>query len=309
MASPTNRGMIDGFMSVQAIRHKNDRISDDKKSDATLASSDDTQKVAAQSDATERKKVAIGRTAMPTRHELVCYSCGYQFVVNGRLDKVFCPKCREQLETGDHLIEGEWTRDILTVGKVHIKSGAILKGANIVATDIVVGGNCSDGKLTPSRHIELETGAVVPPEVLNNRRIIIRAHSKIVLEVPLRCTDLDIHGDLHAKVIPSGKVTIYPSGMLRGELIGEHLTVMEGAGLSAFLKIMPAPKNASTQKTTKRENSRQTKTEQKVTTDKKGKQPPQSKPLPSSQKKPTAPYKGNRPSTGSPSSRIPFSLQ
>ena len=237
--SGKTHGMIDGFMSVQAVRHKSERGSDRKPAEnkAPPAPAEESRHRSAPA---ENKKVSIGHTALPTRHELVCYSCRYKFVVNGRLDKVFCPKCREQLETGDHSIEGDWKKDILTVGTVHIKSGAKVLGSTIIATDIIIGGDCSEANLKPTRRIELETGAVVSPGVLNNHKVIIRAGAQLSPDAPLRCSDLEIYGEIQAKAFPTGMVTIFAGGFFRGELEAAHLAVHEGGGLSANLRIRPA---------------------------------------------------------------------
>ena len=170
MAISSRSGMIDGFSSVQAVRHKGARKPDTNppKETAPPSKTEEQRHRSVQS-----QKVSIGHTALPSRHELVCYSCQYEFVVTGSLDKVFCPKCREQLETGDRTVEGDWKRDILTVGTVHVKNGAKVLGASIIATDIIIGGDCSEANLKPTRQIELETGAVVSPGVLNNHKIII----------------------------------------------------------------------------------------------------------------------------------------
>lgn len=238
MAISGKSGMIDGFTSVQAVRRKNERSSDvntPQKKAPLPQVKESTPNSAVQ----QKKKVSIGHTALPSRHDLVCYSCQYKFTVTGSLNKLFCPKCREQLETGDHTIEGKWTNDILTVGKVHIKPGAKVIGASIVANDIIVGGDCSEANLKPVRHIELESGAVVSPGVLNSHKVIIRTGAKIALDVPLRCSDLDIYGEIQAKAIPTGTVTIFAGGMLRGKLNASHLIVYDGGGLSADLNISP----------------------------------------------------------------------
>ncbi len=236
MAISNRSGMIDGFTSVQAVRHKGARKNDhNPQKDAAPPEKKEEQSHRS----VQSQKISASRTALPSRHELVCYSCQYKFVVTGSLDKVYCPKCREQLETGDHTIEGDWTRDILTVGRVHIKNGAKVLGASIIATDIVIGGDCSEANLKPTRQIELETGAVVAQGVLNNHKIIIRVGSRLVLDNPLRCSDLDVYGDLQTKALPTGKVTVHSGGMFRGELTAHHLIVHEGGGLSAKLRIGP----------------------------------------------------------------------
>jgi cytoskeletal protein CcmA (bactofilin family) len=236
MARPDSPGMIDGFMSVQAVRRKGENGTAHKPTEAPPP----PEEIRHRSVSTQ-KASGIGHTALPSRHALICYSCEYSFVVTGSLDKVFCPKCREQLETGDHLIEGEWREDIRTVGKVHIKQGATVLGATIVATDVVIGGNCDNATLNPTRRIELETGASVPPSVLDKHNILIREGARLAFETILRCKNLDIHGELQADAIPTGTVTVHPGGMFRGKLKTPHLTVHDGGGLSAMLEITPEP--------------------------------------------------------------------
>jgi cytoskeletal protein CcmA (bactofilin family) len=265
MARPDRPGMIDGFMSVQAVRHKGERHPDPKSPEAEApdAKTGESQSGSAQT----RKASGIGHTALPSRHELICYACEYGFVVTGSLNKVFCPKCREQLETGDHTIEGEWKQDIRTVGKVHVKPGATVIGATIIATDIVIAGDCTKANLKPTRRIELETGATVPPELLNEHRVRIRAGARLSLTTPLRCKTLDIYGELQATAEPTGLITIHPGGMFRGDLKATHLVVHDGGGMSATVRIAPQkpeppkvqPKKAETPKTPPRKAGATTK--------------------------------------------------
>ncbi len=241
MARSDKPGMIDGFMSVQAVRRSEGRAPEPRPPNASPPS-DRKEEVGAQaSSAYKESKRAVGHTAMPSRHELVCYSCGYAFVVTGKLSKLFCSKCKEELETGDHTIEGEWTRDIRTVGRVNIKPGAVVKNATIISTDIVIGGDCTNAKLKPSRRIELVTGGRVAPSLLDSHPVLIRPGARIALDSPLRCSDLDIHGELQGEVEPTGLVTIHAGGMLRGKLNAHHLIVHDGGGLNADLHIEPEP--------------------------------------------------------------------
>ncbi len=237
MARSDKPGMIDGFMSVQAVRRKGEQGPDNvpPQGEAPPATQEETRHRSADLE----KKTSIGQTALPSRHELVCYSCGYAFVVTGKLGKVFCSKCREELETSDRDIEGNWKQDIRTVGRVQIKSGAVIDGATVIATDIAIAGDCSKANLQPTRRIELETGAIVPPGVLDAHPVLIRAGGRISLKAPLHCSNLDVHGELQAEAAPTGVVTIHPGGMFRGKLKTAHLIVHDGGGLSAKLHIKP----------------------------------------------------------------------
>jgi cytoskeletal protein CcmA (bactofilin family) len=128
----------------------------------------------------------------------------------------------------------------MTVGKVHVKAGAKVDGVKIIATDIVVAGDCSSADLCPTRQIELDTGAVVAPATLNSSKIVILAGAQVSLSEPLRCNELDIYGALSAKASPGGLVQIHAGGMFRGDLECAHLIIFEGAGLSANLRVSPA---------------------------------------------------------------------
>lgn len=242
MARPDSPGMIDGFMSVQAVRHQGERPPDEKppKDAAPAAKAEESRS----DSALPQKQASIGQTALPSRHELICYSCGYAFVITGSLNKVFCPKCREQLETSDRTIEGEWKEDIRTVGRVHVHQGATVIGATIVATDVIIAGDCTQAKLQPTRRIELDTGARVQPEVLNEHSVHVIAGARLSLTAILRCNMLEIFGELQASAEPTGMTTVHPGGMFRGTLKTEHLTVHDGGGLSASLHIAPAPPEA-----------------------------------------------------------------
>jgi len=162
MPRPDHNGMIDGYSSVQALRRLDGKASPRAKPPEESALDEGA--------AAPPKPAGFGHTALPTRHELICYSCGYAFVVTGRLDKVICPKCRTQLETGDKHIDGAWSGNLKTVGRVYINSGATVTSSSIVAMDIRVAGICRNTRLEPTRHLELDSGAQVEIDKLGKQR-------------------------------------------------------------------------------------------------------------------------------------------
>jgi len=234
MPRPDHTGMIDGFSSVQALRRLDGKASPRAKPPEGSAPDESTAAAPA-----TPKPTTFGHTAMPTRHDLICYSCGYTFVVTGRLDKVICPKCRTQLETGDQYIDGDWSGTLKTVGRVYINSGATVSSSSIVAMDIRVAGICRNTRLEPTRHLELDSGAQVELDKLGKQRLIIIADAKLTFDEPLRCRSLEIRGELQADARPAERAEIHPGGMFRGILHAPRLIVHEGAGLKAHLRITP----------------------------------------------------------------------
>lgn len=257
MPRSDHNGMIDGFSAVQARRRVDGKGLPREKPQDRAAPKSPAPADKAQ---TPNKPASFGHTAMPTRHDLICYACGYKFVVTGRLDKVICPKCKTQLETGDQHIDGDWTGNIKTVGSVYINSGATVSSAHIVAMDIHVAGVCRNARLEPTRNLELESGAQIDIDKLNGKRLVIVADAKLTFDDPLRCRSLEIHGELQADARPEKGVEIHPGGMFRGTLQAEQLIVHDGAGLKAHLHISPASKGAAPSTETATRNDRKPET-------------------------------------------------
>jgi cytoskeletal protein CcmA (bactofilin family) len=179
---------------------------------------------------------------MPTRHEIVCYECGYAFTATGRLDKVFCAKCRTQLVTGSVQIEGNWSEDVKTVGRVEIQPRAVVTKATVTGTDIYIAGDVTDAILKPTRRLELADGAKLSINALRGQQLQICEGAELRYDAPLHCADIEIAGTLRADLYPSGTVTIKPGGCLAGSLHTAHLVVEEGGGLLADIRVTkPTP--------------------------------------------------------------------
>ncbi len=234
MAAHNNSGMIDGFHSVQAAARR--AAAGGRKPPGT-APPPPPPTAAAKPEAPRH----IGHTVMPTRHDLVCYGCGYAFPVTGRLDKVFCPKCREQLECGDITIEGAWTGDCRTVGTLTVTAGATVTDGTLTATCIAVAGDVRKATLNPTRRLELDTGARIALDAVRELTLGIRSDAELSFDQELRCRDLDVFGNLCARVFTDGTITLHPGSRFSGELHSGHLIVHEGAALRARMHIQPRP--------------------------------------------------------------------
>jgi cytoskeletal protein CcmA (bactofilin family) len=236
MARSDNSGMIDGYMAVQTVRRNSGKQIERPRPD--LPESEDTPESA--SPATPATKpMPFGHTAMPTRHDIHCYACSYRFVHTGKLDRVLCPKCKEQLHTGDKTICGPFSGTVQTVGTVTIFNGAVVTESQITASVIRIAGECNKTQLQPGIRVELETGALVDTARLDAVDVVINAGQQVALETELRCKTLQLGGSLRARVHASEKAEIKNGARFQGQLHAPCLIVEDGAGLRGELVIKP----------------------------------------------------------------------
>ena len=188
---------------------------------------------------TARRPHGVGRTTMPTQNEVVCYGCGFQFVVRGRTTATQCPKCGARLSMKDETITGGFQDECITAGKVTLTRSAILDGGRITANDILLEGAVKSGKLRAHKTLELAKGATLPEAVLDARHLRIGAGASFDFERVLRLENLDVCGELKARIIATGTVTVRATGHLLGSVMTDRLVVEEGGGVNAALDVQP----------------------------------------------------------------------
>ncbi len=246
MARADKNGMIDGYMAVQSVRRSSGR---QQERDHTDAPEKGTPPPPAEPAASAGNKPhGFGHTALPTKHEIHCYACGYHFKVTGSLERLLCPKCKEQLHSGDKTICGPYSGTIQTVGTVTIHSGASVTDSTITASVIRIAGECKKTQLHPGLRVELETGAGVDSAQLDAVDVVIPAHQNVTLETELYCKSLQLMGTLRATVRARECVQIHNAAAFHGKIQSPSLIVEEGAALRAELYIKPETPHSNTTK-------------------------------------------------------------
>ena len=187
-------------------------------------------------EATPRIGSHIGRTVLPTKHDLTCYECGYAFQLTGRAQSTYCPKCRAQISLEDLRIEGESTRDVKTGATVHVAAGAVVRGGTITANDVILEGAIDGGRLRVFRWLELGPAARFDPSRADAANLRVRREARIELPA-IRFRDVEVLGDLKAVLRAEGLVSVKAGGVLGGEVYGPRLQVEEGGGLRAAVYI------------------------------------------------------------------------
>ncbi len=238
MPSREKAKLIDGFVTLRATqRHGLERryaskpVAEEPPEEPTTKSAGDAQKKASPS--------GIGRTVMPTRYEIVCYSCGFQFVMRGKAESTQCPKCGARLGLNDETVTGVFTGELITAGKVVVKQGAILEAGKIVANDIVLEGSVKKTTIKAFKTLTLTKTATIPETAFEARNLHVTEGASFRFEQPRKFTDVEIAGKLEADIEAAGMVTLHPTGHLRGRLKTAHLIMEDGAGLNADVTLVP----------------------------------------------------------------------
>lgn len=227
--------MIDGLTSVRALRRTGKNTAEPRtRASASKLPGAGKKKTGAAGQPVKPAK-RIGKTAVPVRHDITCYECGYGFPIHGRLHKVICPKCHEALIVDDHKVEDRCTHDIITIGTIEIGPKAVISECRIVAGTVKVAGNVKDATAISCDSLVLLKGAKCDTTNVAMKNLSVRKGGKFNLRKRITCNNLDIEGSLKAKVDVKGEATIRSGGTLRGELRGERLTIEDGGALNAKL--------------------------------------------------------------------------
>lgn len=236
MAKTGGPNFIDGFASVQAVKHSKTG----GKGVRTRQSSDklpslDKPKVAAKSRMSAAKN--ISRSVMPEKFNITCYECEYVFTLHGRVTDNFCPKCHEKLLAEDITIDKEWSKDVKTIGRVEVLKGATLKNCSITARDLMLAADASEATLNIYNKLVLSRGASFNIPETEIRILVVPAKTSITLKGKVSCDSLEVMGTIKANIVAAKTVTVEKTGFLKGTIKAPGLIVRDGAGLKAKLKI------------------------------------------------------------------------
>ena len=94
----------------------------------------------------------VASTAVPVKHQIDCYECGYKFQTHGRVTSTHCPKCRVLLDLTDHTIDSEWVETVKTAGLIRLTPTGVLKSGDLIGADVIVEGIIEGGRARALRH-------------------------------------------------------------------------------------------------------------------------------------------------------------
>lgn len=223
---------VDGLSVVRALRHAQE-AGHEKPPPSEPAAPPPVVKPPPVDASTAR----IGRTALPTKHEIFCYECGYTFLATGHVHSLRCPKCKMLLDQADYTIEVECREPVRTTGSIRLAAAGVLSAGALVARDVVLAGRVEGGTVKAYRRLELEAGVRADPDLLSSMDLRIGPGLAMTLKGKKMYRHVDVAGELDAHLAASGVITVRAGGHLKGRIHGAHLVVEEGGGLNAELDI------------------------------------------------------------------------
>lgn len=233
MVSPKKSGEVDGFDLVRAVRH----VKDQGKDPSVRAPG--PEKPAPASTSPPGGRVAkVRQTAIPTKTEIVCYECGYTFPIAGKVQTLYCPKCRTILEKGDVSITGDHSEPVKTTGRVVVEPEGRVRDTEIIAREIVVRGGVERAMLRGYQKVILDAGAKVPWGCLQTPLLVVAAGADHTYAEPVEAERVEIAGTFTA-TLRASRVAVKAGGHLRGRVVTPHLSVEDGGGLTASLEVVP----------------------------------------------------------------------
>ena len=243
MADFKKAKVVDGFSLVRAMAHAAESGADvrPKIKDAGTEAPAAKKPIGAAAAGAVAPPVAgsIGKTIQPTRRTIRCFSCGYEFQLSGSIGAIYCSKCREKIDLGDVVVEGEQRTSVRTGGHVHIKPGGIVKsGVQIMAGNVLLEGKLEPGaSIACTQWLEIGPGAEATPRQLETRNMRIAPGADWSAGGKLQVNHLEILGTLEANIEADGVVSVRAGGHLKGCVRGTHLQVEEGAAVEARMFI------------------------------------------------------------------------
>ena len=232
---PKNRKVntLDGYATIRAVARTKSMPASSRPGPTADAATDVPP--------TELQKpgARVARTAVPVKHLIECYECGYKFQMHGRATNTHCPKCRALLDLTDHTIETEWEETIKTAGTVRLAPTGVLKAGNLVGADVIVEGIIEGGRARALRLLVLGAGAIFSEKAVSGPDLRIAPGAKFKFKHEATYHNVEILGTLNATLDATGVVMVKAGGLLEGNVRAGHLIVEDGGGLKAALHIAP----------------------------------------------------------------------
>lgn len=179
----------------------------------------------------------ISKTAVPTKYEYTCHKCGYTFTIAGKVQTLYCAKCRTILNQSNYTISKRHDVSIVTAGVVTIAAGGVWAGESLTAREVILEGQHEQGTIRATHRLVIGPGASPRMADISAVDVLVRAEASLFLDAPVTFRNIEIGGEFIGELHATGLVTIRAGGHFKGKLVTKHLVVEDGGGLTAEVQI------------------------------------------------------------------------
>lgn len=228
---------LEGFEVFKALNRAQEQAKKKKKRKAPPPGEEDRQQKGSK---VERKRVAsnIGHTALPPKHNPICFECGYTFEISGNVKSIQCPKCKVEISLRNVTVGGEWHEDVKTGGKIHIEKDAVVDGCTLIARNMVLEGRLKGGTFQAFDSLRLLPTGEFNEDCIEVRNLVVEPNARITLKHTRKLHSIDIRGSITASDLTvETSITIHAGALLKGNANAERLIVEEGGGLKGNVRI------------------------------------------------------------------------
>lgn len=238
MAAKHKAGEMDGFDIVRAVQHARTQQGSAPPPPRKPPPAPSGKPPDAPDEGLPRS-VRIGKTAVPTKYEYTCYQCGYAFTVAGKVQTLYCAKCRTILNQSSYTIDKRHDVSIVTAGTVTITSTGIWAGNSLTAREVVLEGQHEQGHICASNRLIVGPGCLPRMADIEAPDLVVRPETSLFLDAPASFRNVELAGEMTGELEVRDLVTIRAGAHFKGKLTARRLILEEGGGLTADVIVGP----------------------------------------------------------------------
>jgi len=164
-----------------------------------------------------------------------CYACGNTHEASGYAASTICPHCSGYIDLRNVVISNRTTRVVDTRGHLHIERAGFLNNASTICGSALIEGQIN-GRLYCDDLVRLSGKGRCGAEFSANK-IVVEKTADLYITHPLRCAEALIRGHVAGRILCSGTVRVFKTGLLEGDVHAKAFTVDKGGAYQGNISI------------------------------------------------------------------------
>jgi cytoskeletal protein CcmA (bactofilin family) len=164
-----------------------------------------------------------------------CYTCGSTHEVSGYATSTICPNCSAYIDLKDVTISTRTTHVVDTRGHLQIERGGFLNNVSTICGSAFIEGQIN-GRIYCDGAVRLACKGRCSAEFAATRVVIEKA-ADVYVTYAIRAAEVLIRGHVAGRILCSGSVRIFKTGLLEGDVHARAFTVDKGGSYQGSISI------------------------------------------------------------------------